>query len=62
MDLGTVKRRMDARIYADPEEFARDVRLIFTNCYRYVGKISDIKSSNVSRSGIPSNTKARQPM
>ena len=60
MDLGTVKRRMDARIYADPEEFARDVRLIFTNCYRYSGKILDIKPSNMSRSGIPSKT--RQPM
>ncbi len=41
MDLGTVKRRMDARMYADPDEFASDVRLIFTNCYRYIGKILD---------------------
>lgn len=33
MDLGTVKRKMDARLYADPEEFASDVRQIFINCY-----------------------------
>jgi hypothetical protein len=35
MDLGTVKKKMDARRYSDPDEFANDVRLIFTNCYRY---------------------------
>ena len=33
MDLGTVKRKMDARVYADPEEFASDVRQIFINCF-----------------------------
>ncbi|KAL3208207.1 hypothetical protein MRX96_039281 [Rhipicephalus microplus] len=33
MDLGTVK--MDNREYKSPEEFAGDVRLIFTNCYKY---------------------------
>ncbi|XP_037560522.1 bromodomain-containing protein 3 isoform X4 [Dermacentor silvarum] len=35
MDLGTVKQKMDNREYKSPEEFAGDVRLIFTNCYKY---------------------------
>uniref|UniRef100_A0A1Q3F3S0 Putative bromodomain-containing protein 3 n=1 Tax=Culex tarsalis TaxID=7177 RepID=A0A1Q3F3S0_CULTA len=35
MDLGTVKRKMDNREYKSANEFAADVRLIFTNCYKY---------------------------
>lgn len=35
MDLGTVKRKMDGREYKTAQEFAGDVRLIFTNCYKY---------------------------
>lgn len=35
MDLGTVKRKMDGREYKSAAEFAADVRLIFTNCYKY---------------------------
>ncbi|XP_066145851.1 bromodomain-containing protein 3-like isoform X8 [Euwallacea fornicatus] len=35
MDLGTVKRKMDNREYRSAQEFAQDVRLIFTNCYKY---------------------------
>lgn len=35
MDLGTVKRKMDGREYRAASEFAADVRLIFTNCYKY---------------------------
>lgn len=35
MDLGTVKRKMDNREYKSAPEFATDVRLIFTNCYKY---------------------------
>lgn len=35
MDLGTVKRKMDGREYKSAPEFASDVRLIFTNCYKY---------------------------
>jgi hypothetical protein len=33
MDLGTVKNKMDARVYRDADEFASDVRQIFTNCF-----------------------------
>jgi Bromodomain len=35
MDLGTVKSKMDNREYKTGQEFAADVRLIFTNCYKY---------------------------
>lgn len=35
MDLGTVKRKMDERVYKTAAEFEADVRLIFTNCYKY---------------------------
>ncbi|CAL8143578.1 unnamed protein product [Orchesella dallaii] len=35
MDLGTVKIKMDNREYRGGPEFAADIRLIFTNCYKY---------------------------
>ncbi|KAG5896493.1 hypothetical protein JTB14_005870 [Gonioctena quinquepunctata] len=35
MDFGTVKQKMDSREYRTPQDFAADVRLIFTNCYKY---------------------------
>jgi bromodomain-containing protein 4 len=35
MDLGTVKAKMENRQYRKVEDFAADVRLIFTNCYKY---------------------------
>ncbi|GIX87803.1 hypothetical protein CDAR_82812 [Caerostris darwini] len=35
MDLGTIKVKMDNHEYKTPDEFAGDVRLIFTNCYKY---------------------------
>ena len=35
MDLGTVKVKLENREYKSPEEFVRDVRLMFTNCYKY---------------------------
>merc|ERR1719334_2623189 len=35
MDLGTVRTKMESREYRIPTEFATDMRLIFTNCYKY---------------------------
>ncbi|KAM9761402.1 bromodomain testis-specific protein isoform 3-T4 [Menidia menidia] len=35
MDLGTIRKKMDQRGYATGKEFAADVRLMFSNCYRY---------------------------
>ncbi|XP_018422422.1 PREDICTED: bromodomain-containing protein 3 [Nanorana parkeri] len=35
MDLSTVKKKMDARDYPDAQAFAADIRLMFSNCYKY---------------------------
>uniref|UniRef100_A0A8C9VMR6 Bromodomain-containing protein 2 n=1 Tax=Scleropages formosus TaxID=113540 RepID=A0A8C9VMR6_SCLFO len=35
MDLSTIKRKMDNREYRDAQQFAADVRLMFSNCYKY---------------------------
>ena len=35
MDLGTMKNKMDNRDYTSHLDFANDMRLIFTNCYKY---------------------------
>lgn len=35
MDLGTVRKKMKNRTYKTAKEFADDVRLIFSNCYKY---------------------------
>ncbi|KAJ8286818.1 hypothetical protein GJAV_G00043620 [Gymnothorax javanicus] len=35
MDLSTVKKKMDERQYLDAQSFAADVRLMFSNCYKY---------------------------
>uniref|UniRef100_A0A8C5D668 Uncharacterized protein n=1 Tax=Gouania willdenowi TaxID=441366 RepID=A0A8C5D668_GOUWI len=35
MDLGTIKKKMDQQEYANAEDFCADVRLMFSNCYRY---------------------------
>ncbi|KAL0965545.1 hypothetical protein UPYG_G00282700 [Umbra pygmaea] len=35
MDLSTVKKKIDAREYADAQMFAADVRIMFSNCYKY---------------------------
>merc|ERR1719339_284046 len=35
MDLGTVRTKMEGREYRMPADFATEMRLIFTNCYKY---------------------------
>ncbi|TRY66366.1 hypothetical protein DNTS_035184 [Danionella cerebrum] len=35
MDLGTIKKKMETREYTDALQFAADVRLMFSNCYKY---------------------------
>ena len=42
MDLGTVKTKMDNRVYSTPEEFAEDVRMIFKNCFTYNPDTHDV--------------------
>ncbi|KAM8933818.1 bromodomain-containing protein 3 isoform 3-T3 [Pelodytes ibericus] len=35
MDLSSVKKKMDVREYPDAQAFAADIRLMFSNCYKY---------------------------
>ncbi|XP_077575100.1 bromodomain-containing protein 4-like [Stigmatopora nigra] len=35
MDLSTIKKKLENRQYRDAQEFAADVRLMFSNCYKY---------------------------
>ncbi|XP_028315894.1 bromodomain-containing protein 3-like [Gouania willdenowi] len=35
MDLGTIKKKMDQQEYANAQDFSADVRLMFSNCYKY---------------------------
>ncbi|XP_053318931.1 bromodomain-containing protein 4 isoform X2 [Spea bombifrons] len=35
MDLGTIKVKLDGFQYRDAQDFASDVRLMFSNCYKY---------------------------
>ncbi|KAM4717836.1 bromodomain-containing protein 4 isoform 2-T2 [Anableps anableps] len=35
MDLSTIKAKLETKQYRDPQEFAADVRLMFSNCYKY---------------------------
>ncbi|XP_053549679.1 bromodomain testis-specific protein [Bombina bombina] len=35
MDLGTIRAKMENGEYKDTREFASDIRLMFTNCYKY---------------------------
>ena len=35
MDLSTIRNKMDNRSYNNSLEFANDMRLICTNCYKY---------------------------
>jgi len=42
MDLGTVKTKMEGRDYSSHLDFASDVRMIFTNCYKYNPPESEI--------------------
>jgi hypothetical protein len=36
------KKKLENREYATPDEFATDVRLIFSNCYLYNGPNTDV--------------------
>ena len=42
MDLETVKKKMDNRLYSTAEQFAEDVRQIFRNCYKYNPATQDV--------------------
>lgn len=42
MDLSTVRRKLETGQYSTAEQFAADVRVIFTNCYTYNAADSDV--------------------
>lgn len=42
MDMGTVRRKCELREYQTAAEFAADMRLIFSNCYKYNPRESDV--------------------
>ncbi|CAO2204190.1 unnamed protein product [Urochloa humidicola] len=52
MDLGTVLRRLERRRYADPREFAADVRLTFRNAMSYNNKGDPVYESAAELSEI----------
>ncbi|XP_057193344.1 bromodomain testis-specific protein isoform X2 [Triplophysa rosa] len=35
MDMSTIKKKLDTREYTDALQFAADMRLMFSNCYKY---------------------------
>ncbi|XP_026152658.1 bromodomain-containing protein 3-like isoform X2 [Mastacembelus armatus] len=52
MDLSTVKKKMDAGEYQDAQAFAADVRLIFSNCYKYNPPNHDVVSKARKLQGV----------
>ncbi|XP_068599693.1 bromodomain testis-specific protein [Brachionichthys hirsutus] len=44
MDLGSIKKKMDQREYASANGFAADVRLMFSNCYKYNPPLHEVVS------------------
>uniref|UniRef100_A0A1A7YP49 Bromodomain-containing protein 2 n=1 Tax=Iconisemion striatum TaxID=60296 RepID=A0A1A7YP49_9TELE len=44
MDLGSIKKKLDNRQYRDAQEFAADIRLMFSNCYKYNPPDHDVVS------------------
>jgi len=42
MDLSTVKKKLDSKVYNTPEMFDSDIKLMFNNCYTYNHPSSDV--------------------
>lgn len=69
MDLGTIKKKMESRVYTDALQFAADIRLMFSNCYMYnppghevvamARKLQDVFESRFSK--IPDETETLAP-
>lgn len=61
MDLSTIKKKMDSRQYADAQAFAADVRLIFSNCYKYNHPSHDVVAKARKLQGIFEQRFAKMP-
>lgn len=42
MDLSTIKKKLDQKIYKSPSEYESDIRLMFNNCYSYNHPSSEV--------------------
>ncbi|XP_070602675.1 bromodomain testis-specific protein isoform X1 [Erythrolamprus reginae] len=70
LDLGTIKNKLDNFEYKDTQEFAADIRLMFTNFYRYhspdheivlmARKLQDVFEMKFAR--IPDETPTDRPL
>jgi len=52
MDLGTIQKKLNDFEYDDIEEFAADVRLVFSNCLTYNPPGADVHLMGITLSGI----------
>nr|XP_004538465.2 bromodomain-containing protein 3 isoform X1 [Maylandia zebra]XP_004538466.2 bromodomain-containing protein 3 isoform X1 [Maylandia zebra]XP_004538467.2 bromodomain-containing protein 3 isoform X1 [Maylandia zebra]XP_004538468.2 bromodomain-containing protein 3 isoform X1 [Maylandia zebra]XP_024659059.1 bromodomain-containing protein 3 isoform X1 [Maylandia zebra] len=61
MDLSTVKKKVDAGEYQDAQAFAADVRLIFSNCYKYNPAHHDVVVKARKLQGVFEQSFAKMP-
>ncbi|XP_068562048.1 bromodomain-containing protein 3-like isoform X2 [Cebidichthys violaceus] len=61
MDLSTVKKKMDGGEYQDAQGFAADVRLIFSNCYKYNPPHHDVVTKAIKLQGVFEKMFANMP-
>uniref|UniRef100_A0A8C2XHH6 Bromodomain containing 3 n=1 Tax=Cyclopterus lumpus TaxID=8103 RepID=A0A8C2XHH6_CYCLU len=61
MDLSTVKEKMDRGEYQDAQGFAADVRLIFSNCYKYNPPHHDVVTKAIQLQGVFEKRFAKMP-
>ncbi|XP_029159806.1 bromodomain-containing protein 3-like [Nylanderia fulva] len=47
MDLSTIKKKLDSEEYSTPDDFERDMKLMFDNCYTYNSKGSYVHKMGV---------------
>ncbi|XP_040915097.1 bromodomain-containing protein 3-like isoform X2 [Toxotes jaculatrix] len=61
MDLSTVKKKLDGGEYLDVQGFAADVRLIFSNCYKYNPPHHDVVAKARKLQGVFEKRFAKMP-
>ncbi|XP_035523762.1 bromodomain-containing protein 3a isoform X2 [Morone saxatilis] len=61
MDLSTIKKKMDGGEYQDAQGFAADVRLIFSNCYKYNPQHHEVVTKARKLQGVFEKRFAKMP-
>ncbi|XP_022057061.1 bromodomain-containing protein 3-like isoform X1 [Acanthochromis polyacanthus] len=61
MDLSTVKKKLNGGEYQDAQAFAADVRLIFSNCYKYNPSEHSVVSMARKLQGVFEQSFAKMP-